>query len=90
MHNLFVADDLMAHRAPLGSSKRETLVPDPLTTLAKTHLAAPADPSQYFAELSSVTAVLLDRAVADGFCGLDVAVRLSAALDQLTLMSSGK
>jgi hypothetical protein len=92
VHNLFIADDLMSHRAPLGSSKRESLVPGSLSTLAKSHLAVPsdADASQYFSDLSSATLELVNKAAAGGFCSEDTAARLTAALEQLILLSTGK
>jgi hypothetical protein len=92
VHYLLVADDLMSHRAPLGSSKRESLVPGSLTKVAESHLAVPplADSPQYFSELSSAALELVSKAVSDGFAADATATRLKAALDQLILLSAGQ
>ena len=90
VHNLFVADDLMSKRAPLGSSKRESLVPGPLTETVKGRLTVPAcrDAPQYFAGLSSATLDLVNNAATAGLCAGDTATRLKMALEQLIQMSA--
>jgi predicted nucleotidyltransferase len=92
IHHLFIADDLMSRRPPLGGSKRESRVPGRLTTLARTHLAVPADvgASQYISDWSSAILNVVHEAVSGGFCSEQVAGRLTAALEQLVALSTGK
>jgi hypothetical protein len=90
IHHLFIADDLMARRPPLGASKREALVPGRLTTLARAHLAFPADIDvhQYFSDWSHAALDVLHMAKAAGFCSESGAAHLETALKQVVTLST--
>lgn len=91
VHHLLVADDLLSNRAPLGSSKRERLVPGDLTQLARSSIGAPTivDSQAYFSALSAPLRQLLSQAQSQGHCTGLTASRLSAALDQLVVLAGG-
>jgi predicted nucleotidyltransferase len=89
VHHVLIADDLLSHRPPLGSSKRERLAPGTLTEIARTTTAMPTilEAKEYFLALSKATRQVLSQAESDGFCTDPTAKHLRAALDQLVVLA---
>jgi predicted nucleotidyltransferase len=89
VHHVLIADDLLSRRPPLGSSKRERLVPSTLTEIARTSTAMPTitEAKEYYSALSMATEQVLSQAESDGFCTDQTVTRLRTALDQLVILA---
>jgi hypothetical protein len=91
VHHLLIADDLVCARAPLGSSKREHLVPGSLTQVAVASIGIPMimDSESYFSRLAVPLRTLVFQSEKEGHCSPGVAKRLLAAIDQMILLAGG-
>ena len=91
VHHVLIADDLLSHRPPLGSSKRERLVPGTLTEIARATITIPSitDSQAYFSVLSTATRRVLSQAKIEGYCTELTAKHLGTALDQLVVLAGG-
>jgi len=98
VHHLLIADDLLAGRAPLGSSKRERRVAGELTErvavsvdmprltfpIGQVQAGAPsAEIVAYVTALAGALRMVLDRATGEGHCADAVAARLRLAVTQM-------
>lgn len=92
VHHLLIADDLLRGRAPLGSSKRERLVPGSLTQVAGASVEIPTirDSDFYFSRLVAPLQALVSQAEKEGHCSPGGAKRLSAAIDQMVLLAGAR
>jgi predicted nucleotidyltransferase len=92
IYHLLVADDLLSGRAPIGSSKRERLVSDQLTDVARAAvgLLAIAASDPLFSRLAASLRTLVSRAQQEGHCSQVAASRLFLAIDQMTLLAAGR
>ena len=88
IHHLLIVDDLLRGRAPLGSSKRERLVPGSLTQVARASVEIPAmsDSDSYFSRLAEPLKTLVSQSEKDGHCSPRTTERLLAAIDQLIIL----
>jgi hypothetical protein len=98
VHHLLIADDLLAGRAPLGTSKRERRVPGKLTELVAASVDMPrvtlpsghdqarapsAEVIAYVTALAGALRMVLDQAAGAGHCSDAAAQRLRLALAQM-------
>jgi len=92
VHHLLIAEDLLFGRAPLGSSKRERLVPGSLTQVAATSIGIPTKmgAESYFSRLDVPLRTLISQSEEEGHCSHSVATRLLAAVDQMILLAGGR
>jgi hypothetical protein len=90
VHHLLIADDLLASRAPFGSSKRER-VPGDLTAAAGSSIGAPAigDSPADFAALSALLRRLVFQGERQGHIDGQMASRLIDGIDQLIALAKG-
>jgi predicted nucleotidyltransferase len=88
VHHILIADDLLASRAPFGSSKRER-VPGDLTEAARSSIGAPAigDSPAYFAALSALMRRLVFQGEREGHFDCQMTSRLIDAVDQIIALA---